>query len=171
MQDMGGDLMVTSVHGDGATFIAVIPLPDIAAMREALQRSMVRVSPPRRRERASVLFVDDDNQILRAYSRALGKECNVLLAGDGQEAIDLLSSGSAPDAVVTELALPEADGPTLYRWLCKERPGLAKKTVFVTADSTTVRYESFLRNLDNQVLLKPVNASSLRSAIDSVVNG
>jgi CheY-like chemotaxis protein len=116
-----------------------------------------------------VLFVDDDNQILRAYSRALGRDCNVLLAEDGQEAIDLLSSGSTPDAIVTELSMPQIDGAAFYTWLRRERPNLATRTVFVTAHSTTLEYKSFLRDLPNPLLLKPVNAPTLKTAIDGII--
>jgi len=170
MVDMGGDLIVTSVHGDGATFIALVPLPDSTALRLAATAALITRPSFWSRERPSVLFVDDDNQVLRAYSRALGRDCNVLLAEDGQEAIDLLSSGSTPDAVVTELSLPQMDGAAFYSWLRRERPGLATRTVFVTAHSTTLEYKSFLRDVPNPVLLKPVNAPTLKAAIDGVVS-
>jgi CheY-like chemotaxis protein len=169
MQELGGDLIVESVHGDGATFIALIPLADNKSLYEAMRHSSVPIGPPKHLQRASVLFVDDDSTVLRAYSRVLGKRCNVLLASDGQEAIDLLTTGSSPDAVVTELALPELDGPEFYSWLCRERPMLARRTVFVTADSTTARYEDFVANLKNPVLTKPVNAATLMDAINGVV--
>jgi signal transduction histidine kinase/CheY-like chemotaxis protein len=169
MMDMGGDLIVTSVHGDGATFIALLPLPDETALRFGATEAVVTRASRFSRERPSVLFVDDDNQVLRAYSRALGRDCNVLLAEDGQEAIDLLSSGSTPDAVVTELSLPQIDGAAFYAWLCRERPHLATRTIFVTAHSTSLEYQGFLRDVPNPVLLKPINAPTLKAAIDSVV--
>ncbi|HVW28022.1 MAG TPA: ATP-binding protein [Polyangiaceae bacterium] len=170
MMDMGGDLIVTSVHGDGATFIALVPLPDETALRAAATAAVINRGSLSSRERPSVLFVDEDNQILRAYSRALGRDCNVLLAEDGQEAIELLSSGSSPDAIVTELSLPQIDGAALYSWLRRERPGLVSRTVFVTAHSTTLEYKSFLRDVHNPVLLKPVNAPTLKAAIDDVIS-
>jgi CheY-like chemotaxis protein len=169
MQDLGGDLLVTSVHGEGATFILLIPVADKADFLQAMRGSTASVAPPKHRERPSVLFVDDDQKVLRAYSRAFGRTCNVLLASDGQEAIDLLRSGSAPDAIVTELALPELDGAALYSWISRERPGLARRTIFVTADSTTERYRSFLSELGNPLLLKPVNAANLLDAINAAV--
>jgi CheY-like chemotaxis protein len=58
----------------------------------------------------------------------------VILAGDGQEAIDLLSSGSTPDAVLTDVSMPLVDGTALYEWLCEERPALASRLVFMTAN-------------------------------------
>jgi two-component system, NtrC family, sensor kinase len=169
MQDLGGDLLVTSVHGEGATFILVIPVADTAAMFKAIRSSVVSNAPPKHLERPSVLFVDDDQGVLRAYSRAFGRSCNVLLAEDGQEAIDLLSSGSSPDAVVTELALPELDGTALYRWMSRERPSLARRTIFVTADSTTERYRNFVSDVGNPLLFKPVSASNLLDAINAAV--
>jgi signal transduction histidine kinase len=170
MRELGGDLIVESVHGDGATFIALIPLADSERLFEAMRRSSAPVMPPKHLQRSSVLFVDDDSAVLRAYCRVLGKKCNVLLASDGQDAIDLLSTGSAPDAIGTELAWPDLDGQGLYSWLCRERPQLARRTVFVTADATSIRYQTFVSELENPVLLKPVNASTLMEAINGVVD-
>ena len=94
-----------------------------------------------------MLLVDDDEHVLSAYARALGRSCDVLMAGDGREAIELLSSGSNADALVTELALPEVDGKELYEWLLRERPELASRTVFVSAQATLQRYDSFVSEL------------------------
>jgi CheY-like chemotaxis protein len=166
---MGGDLIVESVHGTGATFVALIPIPDRAAVREAYGRTRSR--PTRRVDsaRRNVLIVDDDERILKAYARVLGRSCNVMMASDGQEAIALLSSGSSADALVTELNLPEVDGQGLYEWLVRENPELAHKTVFVAADTSRERYRTFLRHLDNHVLSKPVSANLLLSTVVKLV--
>jgi two-component system cell cycle sensor histidine kinase/response regulator CckA len=166
MHDLRGDLIVESVHGEGATFIVLLPLPDSATLRSAYLRgraNTVHSQPPRRR---TVLVVDDDERILKAYARVLGTACDVLMASDGQEAIDLLSSGSNADALVTELSLPEVDGPSLYEWVCRERPELADRTVFVSAAATRERYREFLSTRRNKMLLKPVTANSLWTALD-----
>jgi len=70
---------------------------------------------------------------------------------------------------VTELSLPEVDGPGLYQWLARENPELAQNTVFVTADTSRERYRSFLEQLDNRVLSKPVSASLLMETLDELV--
>jgi len=88
------------------------------------------------------------------------------MAGDGREAIDLLSSGSHADALVTELALPEVDGKELYEWLLRERPELAGRTVFVSAEATLQRYDTFVSELQNRILVKPVTTSALLSALN-----
>lgn len=165
MRDLGGDLIVESVHGSGATFIALLPLPDHRTMRKAyLQTQRPPVRHPLRR-RHTVLVVDDDERILKAYARMLGTSCDVIMASDGQEAIDLLGSGSTPDALVTELCLPEIDGQALLEWLRRERPTLATRTVFVTSDANRERYREFLERASTAVLVKPVSASELWTAL------
>jgi signal transduction histidine kinase/ActR/RegA family two-component response regulator len=170
MRDLGGDLIVESVHGSGATFIALLPLPDHATMRKAyLQNRGTAVRRPLSK-RYSVLVVDDDERILKAYARMLASSCDVILASDGQEAIDLLSSGSTPDAIVSELALPEVDGRALLEWLRRERPALATRTVFVTSEATRERFRAFLDENPNGTLTKPVSANELWSALANLVN-
>jgi signal transduction histidine kinase/CheY-like chemotaxis protein len=168
MRTLGGDLIVESVHGAGATFIALLPLPDHVALRNAYRQK--RESPARQRpsERRTVLVVDDDQRILKAYARMLASTCDVILAGDGQEAIELLSSGSSADALVTELSLPEVDGKQLFEWLQQGRPELARRTLFVTAEATLERYRGFTSEIANRVLTKPVSARDLWAALDGL---
>lgn len=170
MRDLGGDLIVESVHGSGATFIALLPLPDRVTLRKAYLRDrnpMVR-RPLHRRH--TVLVVDDDERVLKAYARMLAGSCEVISARDGQEAIDLLSSGSSPDAVVTELGLPGVDGKALFEWLRLERPALAARTVFVTSDATRDRQRAFLEHALNQVLTKPIGGDELWAALVNLLN-
>jgi two-component system cell cycle sensor histidine kinase/response regulator CckA len=169
MHDLGGDLIVESVHGSGATFIVLLPIPDYASVRSAyLRQRGGSPARPRPAPKRTVLIVDDDERVLSAYARALGRACDVLMASDGREAIDLLSSGSEPDAIVSELALPELDGKALLEWLQRERPELAERTIFVSAETTQQQYEGFVSQLSNRVLTKPVTASALLSALNEV---
>ena len=168
MRDLGGDLIVESVHGQGATFIALLPLPDHVTLRNAYLQSRDHTARRPHPERRSVLVVDDDDRILKAYARMLASSCDVIMAADGREAIELLSSGSTADALVTEVNLPDVDGQQLYEWLKRERPLLAARTVFVTAETTLDRYQTFLGQLDNPVLTKPVAAKELWDALDSL---
>jgi signal transduction histidine kinase len=170
LQRIGGDLVVESVHGVGATFIAMIPLPARDALRDALRRSAASRHQPFAAERpASVLVVDDDVRLLRAYPRILRERYDVLVAADGQEAIDLLVSGSKVDVIVTDVAMPEVDGRQLYGWLNEQRPELARRTLFVTASLADRVYEDFLSRLGGRVLEKPVSAEALFRAIDGIL--
>jgi CheY-like chemotaxis protein len=115
-----------------------------------------------------VLVVEDDDQLSNAYARTLGRSWEVLSASNGMEAIELLSSGSQPDALLSELALPEGDGQALLEWLERERPELARRTLFVSSETTQQQYEGFLSKLSNRVLTKPVSTATLLAALDYI---
>jgi signal transduction histidine kinase/CheY-like chemotaxis protein len=166
LQKLDGDLIVESVHGVGATFIALIPLPDKQAIRDAYLYSSPSISITAITERATIMVVDDDERVLRAYSRVLRNGYDVILASDGQEAIDLLSSGSRPDVLISDLLLPEVDGVELFQWLESQRPTLARATIFVSAATTVPHYAEFCQKLSNPILEKPVSKERLLSAIE-----
>src|SRR6185369_8112164 len=101
VQRMGGQILVESEVGQGATFLVYLPLGKRAAASDE-PRSM-DWAPSSQGRRAVILAVDDDERVLRAYARALRDRYDVLLATDGQEAIDMLASGSHADAVLTDM--------------------------------------------------------------------
>ncbi len=167
LQELGGDMIVESVYGEGAEFIMLVPIPTAEQRREALDRqgraNETRASEP---ERLSVLVVDDDVRMLQAYGRAIGRRHNVILATDGEEAIDLIESGSAADVVLSELSLPGLDGPKLHGWLSENRPGLAPRVLFVTAAPSVEEHRSFIDRVDSRLLTKPVERSRLLAEIE-----
>jgi two-component system NtrC family sensor kinase len=167
LRRLGGDLVVESVHGVGATFIAMIPLPKHDLLRDAYKRaSLPRSASPTRR--ASVLVVDGDPRLLRLYPRILGEHYEVLVASDGQEAIDMLSSGSVVDAVITDLQMPEVGGSQLYSWLVEQRPELARRTVFVTSAADALEQDA-LRRIGQTGIEKPLRRADLLEAIERVL--
>lgn len=168
LRKLGGDLLVESVHGTGATFIALVPRPDAASLREASRSALVG-GPRRATRRVSVLIVDDDERVLRTYPRVLRDRYDVILATDGREAIDLLASGSPAEAIVTDLAMPEVDGRAFYSWLTENRPDLARRTVFVTGGARDPEHAEFLARLPNRVLEKPTGRAALVEAIETAL--
>ena len=65
-----------------------------------------------------VLVVDDEPAVRTALERALRLEAyDVELAADGREALDRLSDGTPPDAVVLDVAMPHIDGLEVCRRL------------------------------------------------------
>lgn len=168
LRRMGGDLLVESVHGDGATFIALIPRPDRRELYEAhrhasgVSQIRHRSVPPRR-----VMIVDSDEHVLMAVARALDSQYEVLLAHDGQEAIDLLSSGSRVDLVVADVSRPELAGLVLQNWLDAEGSGLAKKIIFMTAEEESS--VPALGAASQTVLRKPVSRGVLLEALGGLM--
>jgi signal transduction histidine kinase/CheY-like chemotaxis protein len=165
LRQLGGDLLAESVHGQGATFIALVPLPDPESLSRAYRRSAgeQRVGAPSRR-RATVLIVEDDERLLRTYPRILRDQYDVIVACDGQEAIDLLVSGSRADVVLSDLAMPEVDGPQLFAWLKENRPELARRTIFVTGGASDA-FAKFLAQVSNVVIAKPATRAQILHAL------
>src|SRR6478752_510347 len=65
-----------------------------------------------------VLVVDDEPAVRTALERALRLEAyDVELAADGREALDRMSDGTPPDAVVLDVAMPHVDGLEVCRRL------------------------------------------------------
>lgn len=165
LRRLGGDMMVDSVHGDGASFLLMIPRPDPRALRAA---GIVAggSTADRTRDRLSVLIVDTDEVMVRAYSRALGSHHDVIVASDGEEAIELLESGTTADVVLSEVGMPGIGGPGLHRWLERERPSLAGRTLFVTASHPTGGAQRELAERGVEILAKPISRDALLEAIE-----
>jgi two-component system NtrC family sensor kinase len=166
LHDLGGDLIAESVHGEGATFIAMIPAEGRRVERPRHNVS-ASVSPPA--TRSSVLVVEDEEALLRSLATALRKRFHVLLASDGQEAIDLLRSGSRPDAILCDIALPVLNGFQLYEWLQENHPDLARHTVFMTANVTDEGASKFIARVDKPLIEKPISRERLLSVLDRVM--
>jgi signal transduction histidine kinase len=171
LRRIGGDLSVESVYGDGATLMCFLPIPSRDAVRAAWKRGelIVRSPPEPAATHHSVLVVDDDERMLRSYVRLLNPVHRLMIAQDGGDAIELLQSGSAPDAVLLELDLPGADGRELLAWLAEHRPALHQRALIVTSAASHEQYEDFLRTYAGPVLHKPVRGDELLAEIARVL--
>ena len=165
LQDLGGDLVVESVHGEGATFIAIIPTEGRIVDAKSLSKS--KNPPPEVEARSSVLVIDDEEILLRSLAMALKGRFDVMLANDGQEAIELLESGSKPDAILCDVVMPVVDGPKFYEWLTTHHPELVGRTVFITANVDGA--SEFIERIDKPVLEKPVPRDRLIGTIERVM--
>ncbi len=169
LRRMGGDLLVDSVYGDGATFVCLIPRPTDSQVRDAYVRGAMVQSRPSSLPELAVLAVDDDERVLRGYARFLRDRFKVLLARDAYEAIELLASGSQADVLVTELSLPDMDGVALFRWIQESRPALARRVVVATARADVPEYAQFLAEEELPCIEKPIQAEPLIDAIGAAI--
>ncbi|MBK7584614.1 MAG: EAL domain-containing protein [Myxococcales bacterium] len=117
--------------------------------------------------RGAVLLVDDDQAIVRSFSRALrANGFAVTPAYDGEEALRLISE-TRFDAVVSDIAMPGMDGVQLLRRV-RERD-LVVPVILVTGDpkvSTAVEAMEFGAF---RYLSKPVEMDALIGAVEKGV--
>lgn len=109
-----------------------------------------------------VLVVDDDaneRELLAGLLEMSG--WNVATAGDGDEAIEYLSSHDLPDFVLLDMRMPRCDGPQTIQRI-RNNPNLADVTVFAVSGTppTEVWIEPGNRGFDRW-FSKPLNPAAL----------
>ena len=118
---------------------------------------------------ATVLLVEDEEAVRRGGKRMLEtRGYTVHEASSGLEALDLFAElGGSIDVVVSDVVMPEMDGPTLLRELRKDHPDL--KFIFVSGYAE----DAFAKNLPDDAtfgfLPKPFSLKQLATAVKEVV--
>jgi len=82
--------------------------------------------------RGTILLVEDEEGLRALNARGLSSRgYTVLQAGNGVEALELLGRhGGEIDLIVSDVMMPEMDGPTLFKEVRKHHPGI--RIIFVS---------------------------------------
>lgn len=114
------------------------------------------------RERAggTILVVDDDEQQRSCIAELLSRAgYEVAVAGDGQDALELLRAGLRPALIVLDLTMPRMDG-----WAFLERlRGSPRATIPVLVTSAAVTQRPPVGA--DACLEKPLDARAFREAV------
>ena len=123
----GGEIGVGSRPKGGALFTITLP----ATSREpGAERRGGDPAPIAGR----VLVVDDEVEIAQMVREVLNRDHHqVAVATSGREALERLAEHPV-DLILSDLRMPDLDGPALHRELAARRPDLARRIVFVTGD-------------------------------------
>jgi two-component system cell cycle sensor histidine kinase/response regulator CckA len=186
VKQSGGFIAVDSTVGQGTTFSIYMPrhIPEVEERqpeeaKAAAEPPVVSASsgapaagpPPARQPAAdmtgqgTILLVEDEDPVRAVNARALtARGYTVLQAASGVEALQVIEErGSPVDLVVSDVVMPEMDGPTLLRELRKRHPDL--KVVFVSGYAE----DAFKKNLpdgeDFNFLPKPFSLKQLVEAV------
>ncbi|HYE09007.1 MAG TPA: HDOD domain-containing protein [Patescibacteria group bacterium] len=105
-------------------------------------------------ENKTILFVDDEQNILRAFRRVfMDREYRILLANSGQEALELLKTEKV-DLLVSDMKMPYMDGYELLSIIKKEYPKIARIILSGFSEKETM-IQCIQSNLAMIYLLKP----------------
>jgi PAS domain S-box-containing protein len=158
----GGAIAVADAPGGGALFTvrlphveagsaAVPPVPDPAADGAAAGRA--------------ILVVDDEVAIARTLADMLADAGHrVDVAASGAAALAHLSGGGY-DLVVSDLRMPDLDGPALYRALLARDPGWRDRVIFTTGDTLSEAALAFLDATRRPCIEKPFDLKEVRRAV------
>ncbi|TMI99798.1 MAG: response regulator [Alphaproteobacteria bacterium] len=168
VKQTNGYVFVDSVVGEGTTFRIFLPrhVPVAGEITEPAPADRAAEAPADHTGHGTILLVEDEADLRRLNARGLSSRgYTVLEAGNGIEAIEVIESrGGAVDLVVSDVVMPEMDGPTLAKELRTRNPNL--KIIFVSGYAE----DAFEKNLPDDhgkfhFLPKPFTLKQLVAAV------
>ena len=174
----GGYIFVDSAPGEGTTFSIYLPrYSDDTQSGEAKPGKDLSGDGGTEAEadltgEGTVLLVEDDDAVRMFGSRALrNKGYNVLEAADGEEALDVINSGSNHkiDLIISDVVMPGMDGHTLVQLVRHEMPAI--KIILMSGYSEDVFAEDVERDPGIEFLAKPFSLKDLAGKVKDVMEG
>jgi two-component system cell cycle sensor histidine kinase/response regulator CckA len=165
VKQTGGFVYCSSAIGAGTTFHILLPRHVETMAEKAEARAEATPQATDLTGSATILLVEDEEAVRAFGKRALmSRGYTVHEAGSGTEALEVMEeTGGKIDLVVSDVVMPEMDGPSLLRELRKTRPDL--KIIFVSGYAE----DAFARNLpvgeQFHFLPKPFSLKQLATAV------
>jgi len=165
---MGGEIHVESVIGEGTTFRVLLPAaaptgPSSGHAAHAAARA------PTSLRRGRILVVDDEPMLAAAIRRVLVSQHDVVTTTRAVDALDKLRSGATFDVIFCDLMMPQVTGMELYARIESEFPEHASRVVFLTGGAFTQAARDFLARVSNPTLEKPIDRNGLLALVSERV--
>ena len=117
-----------------------------------------------------ILVVDDDENLREVLPLILGKDDRAIdTARDGIEALELLNRNQY-DVILSDLRMPGLDGPALYEALRAIPRTSIPRVIFMTGNTGTADYATFLRGTTEPILEKPFHIDVVRNLVSVLLN-
>jgi two-component system cell cycle sensor histidine kinase/response regulator CckA len=165
VKQSNGYIYAKSEVGRGTTFQVFLPRHILAPDERPARPAEPEAADTDLTGRGTVLLVEDEEAVRAFAARALASRgYTVLEAGSGVEALEILDQHTgAIDLVVSDVVMPEMDGPTLLKELRKRSSDVA--VIFVSGYAE----EAFRKNLPAgekfSFLPKPFTLKQLVAAV------
>jgi len=172
IKQTGGFIFCDSEVGKGTTFRIYLPrhyekkaageAPARDIKREAKQADLTGTG--------TVLLVEDEDAVRSFASRALASRgYKVIEADSGERALEIIESRAGEiDLVLSDVVMPQMDGPTLLKELRKR--GVETKVVFISGYAE----DAFRKNLEGEndfaFLPKPFTLKQLAEAVKEAMS-
>jgi two-component system cell cycle sensor histidine kinase/response regulator CckA len=174
VKQTGGFIYVDSEAGKGTSFRIFLPRhhpeqevqPDTTAANGAVKEPAAEARPRADLTgQGTILLVEDEEGLRSLNARGLrSRGYSVIEASNGIEALEALEEkNGAVDLVVSDVVMPEMDGPTLLKTMRGRNPDL--KIIFVSGYAEDAFEKSLPENQQFAFLPKPFTLSQLVAAV------
>jgi two-component system cell cycle sensor histidine kinase/response regulator CckA len=171
IKQTGGFIYPESVVGRGTTFHIFLPrhVPTLEEAAPIAEKEPPKPVPADDTGQGTILLVEDEEGLRGLNARGLtSRGYTVLQAANGVEAIEAIDRHPGKiDLVVSDVVMPEMDGPTLLKELRGRDPSV--KIIFVSGYAE----EAFAKNLPDEekfaFLAKPFTLKQLVAAVKETI--
>jgi two-component system cell cycle sensor histidine kinase/response regulator CckA len=174
VKQTGGFIYVDSEEGEGTSFQIFLPRhhpeqeaqSDAHAGNGAAKESVLEAKPRADLTgQGTILLVEDEEGLRSLNARGLrSRGYSVIEASNGVEAMEALEAkNGAVDLVVSDVVMPEMDGPTLLKAMRDRNPSL--KIIFVSGYAEDAFEKSLPENQQFAFLPKPFTLTQLVAAV------
>jgi len=118
--------------------------------------------------RSRILVIDDEPLLGRTLSFMLEERHDVVVLGNGREALARLEADSEFDLVLCDLDMPEVTGQTVYETVARLHPELASRFVLMTGGACARWAEEFLARYPGVQLDKPFSTDDVEQVLELV---
>jgi PAS domain S-box-containing protein len=160
----GGRIRVVRGEGSGAVFRLELPVTESGGAEPVAGGGAPVVM-----RGARILVVDDEPGIAGVLAEVLQLDGHVVeTVGNGEAALGKLAVGGY-ELILSDIRMPELDGPSLYWELERRDPRLLRRMIFLTGDTLSPGTREFLEKTGAPCLAKPFALNEVREIVQQVL--
>jgi len=168
VESHGGSIEIEGPPDQGAVFVVRFPVASGIVGEAAAPAAR----PTTTRHRVlRILVIDDEPDVADYLAEVLEVDGHeVAVSTTGADTLRQLESQSF-DVILSDIRMPEIDGPALHKILSERWPELVPVLAFITGDTLSSRVKAFLDGSGRPFVEKPVTPAEVRELVARVVQG